>query len=356
MTERRVPLRAAVSGLPTYVPGARLAAGAGPAARLASNENPFPPLPAVIAAARKAVAEANRYPDLHARDLVEALAALHGLEPAAVVTGNGSVAVLAHALEAVCEPGDEVLFAWRSFEAYPIAAAVAGARAVRVPLTADGRHDLAAMASAVTGRTRAVLLCSPNNPTGPALRSAELEDFLAAVPKDVLVLLDEAYLEFVGDPAAACGVDLLPRQPNLLVLRTFSKAFGLAGLRVGYALAEPRIAAGIRAVATPFGVNAVAQAAALAALEVRGEALARVAEIVAERDRVLEALGQLGWQLPDAQGNFVWLALGERAAEFAEHARGAGVLVRPFAGEGVRVSIGDRVQNDAFLATVRDWA
>lgn len=355
MTSSPVPLRAAVGSLPAYVPGAR-AGGGRRQVKLSSNENPFPAHPAVTEAIARTAAQVNRYPDMYAGELTEALGELHGVPAAAVVAGNGSVAVLAHVLEAVCEPGDEVVLAWRSFEAYPIAVAVAHARAVPVPLDGDARHDLPGMLAALTPRTRVVLLCSPNNPTGPVIRRRELDEFLAAVPGDVLVVLDEAYAEFVRDPEAADGEAAARSRENVVVLRTFSKAYGLAGLRVGYALAPPALAAGIRAVSTPFGVNAVAQAAALAALGVRAELLAVLDGLVDERERVLRELGALGWAPPQAQGNFVWLPLGERSVAFAEHSRAAGVLVRPFPGEGVRVSVGAPQENDLFLSTVRDWA
>lgn len=355
MSSSQVPLRAAVRAMPAYVPGARSVDGA-PVAKLSSNENPFGPHPAVLAAINDAARGVNRYPDMYARDLVEALGNLHAWPAAGVVAGNGSVAVLAHVLEAVCDAGDEVVYPWRSFEAYPIAIAVAGATGVRVPLTADARHDLPAMAAAVSRRTRVVLLCSPNNPTGPALRQDEVDDFLARVPPSVLVVLDEAYADFVRDPAAVDGRTLLADRPNVVVLRTFSKAYALAGLRVGYCLAAPRLADGVRAVSTPFGVNALAQAAALAALAVRRELLAVVADLVAERDRVVAELAEQGRVVPDAQGNFVWLDLGEATAEFAGHARAGGVLVRPFTGEGARVSIGTPGENDAFLNVAREWA
>lgn len=355
MPRHDVPLRAAIEALPAYVPGASPPAGQR-LVKLSSNENPFGPPAAVRAAIEAAAGEVNRYPDMYAGPLVAALAARHGCPTECVVAGNGSVAVLAHVLEAVCEPGDEVVFAWRSFEAYPIVVAVAGATGVAVPLTPDGRHDLPAMAAAVGERTRAVLLCSPNNPTGPVLGAAETRAFLDAVPADVLVLLDEAYTEFVRDPDAADGAALAERYPNLVVLRTFSKAYGLAGLRVGYALARPALAAGIRAASTPFGVNAVAQAAAVAALGARAESLAQVDAVVAERERVRQELADLGHRTPSAQGNFVWLALAERTVAFAQHARSRGVLVRPFAGDGARVSVGTPEENDAFLSAVREWA
>ena len=253
--EAFVPLRPAVSALPAYVPGARAGSSA-PAWKLSSNENPYAPLPSVQAAITRAAAEVNRYPDMYAEELVGALAAHSGVAAENVVVGNGSVALLSHILNAVVDHGDEIVFPWRSFEAYPIAAAVSGGKAVTVPLEeGTGRLDLPAMAAAVTPRTRVVFVCSPNNPTGPAVHAGELETFLAAVPKNVLVVLDEAYLEFVRDPEAPDGIDVFTRHANVLLLRTLSKAHGLAGLRVGYAIAEPRLAAGIRAVSTPFGVS-----------------------------------------------------------------------------------------------------
>ncbi len=348
-----VSLRPEIAALPSYVPGAR------PARRqvykLSSNELPFPPLPAVGAALADAGVDVNRYPDMYATDLTSALGDLLGVPAEKIVVGNGSVAVLAHVLEAVCRPGDEVLMAWRSFEAYPIAVPVAGATPVMVPVDEDGRHDLDAMARAITPRTRVVLVCSPNNPTGPALSQSELRAFLQTVPRDVLVVLDEAYLEFVRRPDPTDGVALLPEHKNLVVLRTFSKAYGLAGLRVGYAVARRRLAAGFRAASTPFGVNGLAQAAALAALTCQDLVAERVGQVVAERDRVRDALTGQGWSIPDPQGNFVWLALGRRAAAFAAAARDRGVLVRPFEDEGVRVSIGEPEANDLFLEIAGEW-
>ncbi|QAY63860.1 histidinol-phosphate transaminase [Xylanimonas allomyrinae] len=360
-----VPLRAAVEALPPYVPGARPAAGER-LWKLSSNENPYGPLPSVVAAIAEAAADANRYPDMYASELVEALAAHVGVLPEQVVVGNGSVAVLAHILAAVVDAGDEVVYPWRSFEAYPIAVSVAGGRSVMVPLARDGRLDLPAMAAAVTPRTRVLLVCTPNNPTGPAVHADELDALLAAVPSDVLVVVDEAYLEFVRDPQApgaaadargAGAVDVLRRHGNVVLLRTLSKAYGLAGLRVGYAVAPARIADGIRAVSTPFGVSHVAQQAALASLrpQAQAELLARVDALVAERERVVAALRAQGWDLPESQANFVWFPLGEATSERAKQARAAGVLVRPFAGDGLRVSIGEREANDAFLAVAQGW-
>jgi histidinol-phosphate aminotransferase len=351
-----VPLRDAVAALPSYVPGARVAAGA-QAWKLSSNENPYPPLPSVLDAIAAAAAEVNRYPDMYATELVEALAEHAGVNADQVVVGNGSVAVLAHVLQAVVDAGDEVVFPWRSFEAYPIAVAVAGGVAVTVPVLADGRLDLRAMAAAVTPRTRVVLVCTPNNPTGPAVHRDELDEFLRAVPSDVLVVLDEAYLEFVRDPNVPDGVQVLGGHPNVVLLRTLSKAYGLAGLRVGYAVAAPVLATGIRSVSTPFGVSHVAQRAALASLlpTAQGELMERVAALVAERARVTEALAAQGWELPETQANFVWFPLGEATTTRAAEATSAGVLVRPFAGSGLRVTIGEVEANDAFLKIAESW-
>ncbi len=246
----RPAARRVVQSLPAYVPGARV--GVEGAYKLSSNENPFPPLPSVVDVVARAAADMNRYPDMFATDLAEALAKRHNVTPDAVVAGCGSVAVLGHVLQAFCDAGDEVVHAWRSFEAYPIAISLTGAVGVPVTLDADGRHDLPAMAAAVGPRTKVVLVCTPNNPTGPAVHADELDAFLAAVPEHVVVVLDEAYVHFVRDAAVPDGERLLATHPNLVVLRTFSKAYGLAGLRVGYALAHPEARGG-----DPDGVDPV---------------------------------------------------------------------------------------------------
>ena len=349
----RPQVRAAIAGIPAYVPGRPPAPREGvPTYKLSSNENPYPPLPGVVEAAAQAAAGMNRYPDMACTRLYQALADRLDVPTSRLAAGTGSVAVLYHLLQAFCETGDEVVYAWRSFEAYPIAVAVTGATSVQVPLTHDARHDLDAMAAAVTDRTKLIIVCSPNNPTGPAVGRAELEAFLDMVPPRVVVVLDEAYREFVRtDPAQPTfdGVEVQRGRPNVVAMRTFAKAYGLAGFRVGYAVAAEEIAAAIRACALPFGVSSVAQAAAVVSLEREAELLERVDALVAERTRVLEALREQGWPVPDAQGNFVWLALGERTTDFAAAAESEGVMVRPFAGDGARVSIGEPAGNDVFL-------
>ncbi|MCU1430967.1 MAG: aminotransferase [Actinotalea sp.] len=354
MTTPRVPLRAAVETLPAYVPGARAGADRH-AYKLSSNENPFPPLASVRAAVERAASQLNRYPDMFATELGEALAVKHGVSPAGVVAGCGSVAVLGHVLEAFCDAGDEVVHAWRSFEAYPIAIRLQGAVPVPVPLLLDGRHDLPAMAAAVTDRTRVVLVCSPNNPTGPAVTHSELAGFLASVPDHVLVVLDEAYVEFVRHEDPVRSEEVLARHLNVVVLRTFSKAYGLAALRVGYAVTHPDLARAVRTASTPFGVNHLAQVGALASLEAEDELLERVERVVEERDRLVAGLREQGWSVPDTQANFVWLPTGAGTADLAAQGAAGGVLVRPFAGEGLRITVGETAANDRVLELAATW-
>lgn len=352
--ERRPQIRPAIRGIPAYVPGRPPAPRAGVTTyKLSSNENPNAPLPGVLEAVSEAAGRMNRYPDMGCTDLYAALGEKLDVPVRQIAAGTGSVAVLYHLLQAFCEAGDEVVYAWRSFEAYPIAVSVTGATSVQVPLTPDARHDLDAMASAVTDRTKVVVVCSPNNPTGPAVRRAELEAFLARVPPHVVVVLDEAYREFVRPvegPDAFDGVELHRSLPNVVAMRTFAKAYGLAGLRVGYLVASEEIASAVRACALPFGVSSVAQAAAVASLAREPELFERVEAIVAERVRVTDALAAQGWAVPEAQGNFVWLPLAERTLGFAAAAEQAGIMVRPFPGDGVRVSVGEPAGNDVFLA------
>ncbi|WP_375001605.1 histidinol-phosphate transaminase [Aeromicrobium sp. CTD01-1L150] len=322
--------------------------------KLSSNENPFPPLPGVMERAAAALGRVNRYPDAGINDLYDALAGTTGLPADRFAAGTGSVAVLFHLVSAFCGPDDEVVMPWRSFEAYPIAIASAGATAVPVPLRADATHDLDAMAAAVTERTRAVLVCTPNNPTGPVVRQTDLDRLVASVPDDVLVVVDEAYVEFVRHVNAATGLSLLAAgRQNVVVLRTFSKAFGLAGLRVGYAISTPAVAEAIRKVTPPFSVTDLAQAAAVASLESADELEERVEAVVAQRSLLVDGLRAQGWDLPDAQGNFVWLPLGGDAVPFAEAMHP--IAVRPFAGEGVRISVGSTEAVDRLLEASAWW-
>ncbi|MFI7701930.1 histidinol-phosphate transaminase [Nonomuraea sp. NPDC049480] len=335
-----------------YKPGKSVAAPGGRSYKLSSNESPYDPLPSVVEAIAEGARQINRYPDPGAIKLTEAVAERHDVPFDHVALGPGSVTVQQQLLEAIGEPGAEVVYAWRSFEAYPLLSDLAGVTSVRVPLAGED-HDLDAMAEAITDDTRLVIVCNPNNPTSTAIRRRELEAFLDRVPENVLVVLDEAYREYVRDEDVPDGLTLYRDRPNVCVMRTFSKAFGLAGLRVGYMIAHEPVAAAVRKTIVPFAVNHLAQVAAVASLRAEDELLERVDRVVKERTRVSEALIAQGWTVPHSEANFVWLRLGERTLDFAAACAVEGVAVRPFAGEGARVSIGDPEANDAFLAAAQ---
>ena len=345
-------LRPLLRSLPVYKPGRRPQPGQD-LARLASNETPLGPLPSVIEAVSRALVEGNRYPDPAASRLTSVLAAKHGLDTSQVAIGCGSVSLLQQMVQIAADAGDEVVYAWRSFEAYPGLVKVAGATPVEVPL--DGHaHDLKTMADAVTDRTRLVILCSPNNPTGTALRHDDVEAFLSTVRDDLLVVLDEAYAEFVDDPHAVDGTRLLAAHPNLAVLRTFSKAYGLAGLRVGYCLTgSPDTAAALRQVSVPFQVSIAAQAAALASLEAEAELHARVEAVVHEREPLRRGLIELGYDVPPAQGNFVWLPTGADTMRVSQVFDDAGILVRPFDGDGIRITVTTAADAERVLSAAK---
>ncbi|MBF6251016.1 histidinol-phosphate transaminase [Nocardia farcinica] len=348
-------IRPDLSSIPAYTPG-RSNPGA---VKLASNETTLPPLPAAAKAIAEAAELAHRYPDNQSGELRAALAEFLGVRVENVAIGCGSVALCQELVQITCSsPRDEVLFAWRSFEAYPIITQVGNATAVQVPLTPDYAHDLDALAAAVTEHTRLIFVCNPNNPTGTAHGRAALERFLDAVPAHVLVVLDEAYYEYtrLTPQDRPDGVEIGRNRPNVVVLRTFSKAYGLAGLRVGYAVGDPEVITALMKVHIPFSVNRVAQAAAIASLEARHELLERTEAVIVERERLREALLAAGYDVPPSETNFVWLPLGAHSAEFGEASAAAGVLVRPYGTDGVRVTVGDPHENEMFLRFAADPA
>ncbi|RKQ34880.1 histidinol-phosphate transaminase [Kocuria tytonis] len=351
---RRVTPRAALAALPVYAAGKPASEIPGLVAyKLASNENPFGAVPAV----REALASFDgyhRYPDPAATALREALSGHLGVPAEDVVAGAGSLGALNQLLAAFAGTGadgrpDEVVYSWRSFEAYPISVGLAGALSVHVPNLPDGSHDLDAMAAAVTERTRVILLCTPNNPTGPSLRDDAVRAFLARVPSDVVVVVDEAYWEFQRTEGLVDGLELYRDFPNVVSLRTFSKAHGLAGLRVGYTVAQQDVTRYLRQSAPAFAVTEVAQRAAVASVENIEQVAERVQRVVDERVRVLRGLHELGWQHPETQANFVWLPLGERSEAFARLCDEHALSVRCFTSEGVRVSFGEPEANSRFL-------
>lgn len=346
-----------LAGIPGYRAGKRPAPRTDgiEAFKVSSNENPYPPLPRVIDVIAEAATQVNRYPDPASTELIEAIVAHFDVPAEHVAVATGAVALCYQLAHAAAGPGDEVLFAWRSFEAYPIVAAVSGATAVQVPLRADGTHDLPAMAAAVTERTRLIFVCSPNNPTGTIVTQDEFDAFMQQVPPSVVVALDEAYIEFNRDPSAVEGLRTYQRYQNLVVLRTFSKAYGLAGLRVGYAIGSAAIIEALNKTALPFGVSIVAQAAAVASLADADELHDRVAALITERDRVYQHLIEAGLELPESQANFIWLPLGAEGAEFAAVAEEAGLTVRSFPGDGVRATIAETPANDRLVDLVRRY-
>ncbi|MES9538082.1 histidinol-phosphate transaminase [Actinomadura sp. NPDC000600] len=355
MSEATTPrFRSVLDRFVAYKPGKVVVSPEGRSFKLSSNESPHGPLPSVVEAIGEAARNVNRYPDNNATALTEAIASFCGVPADHVAVGCGSVGMTQMLLEAVAEPGAEVVYAWRSFEAYPLLVSLSGATSVQVPLR-DETHDLSAMADAITENTRLIFLCNPNNPTGTAVRRAEIEAFLDRVPADCLVVLDEAYREYIRDEEVPDGLTLYGDRPNLAILRTFSKAYGLAGLRIGYLVAHPLVAGSIRKTFLPFSVNSVAQAAGIASLEATDELMQRVEGTVQERVRVRDSLLADGWTVPPTEANFVWLRLGDRTMEFSAACDAQGVSVRPFDGEGARVSIGSPEENDAFLAVAKTF-
>ena len=347
-------LRPELADLPAYTPG-RTVPGA---IKLASNETVDGPLPSVREAIVAAAEGINRYPDNGHVALKEHLArylsAGRTITPEQIAVGCGSVSLCQQLIQITSTVGDEVVFGWRSFEVYPLQVRVAGAIPVQVPLR-DETFDLEAMLAAITDRTRLIFVCNPNNPTSTVVDPGELARFVEAVPDDVLVVIDEAYVEYVRDGLVPDSLGLAAKYPNVVVLRTFSKAYGLAGLRVGYAVGDPEIITALGKVYVPFTSSTIAQAAAIASVQAADELMARTDAVVAERRRVCAELERLGYAFPASQANFVWLPLGERTPEFAAAAAEARVLVRPYGNDGARVTIGAPAENDAFLGFAAQW-
>lgn len=360
--------------IPAYVPGRSIP----DACKLASNEVVAGPSQRVLDAILEEAASANRYPDTSSADLRAAIANTinrdlqqHNpstdshITPENVVVGNGSVALLQHLIQATCTgnaaAGDEhvapkdVVMPWRSFEAYPILARVAGAGIVQVPLLPDATHDMAAMADAANQpNVGLVMLCNPNNPTGETFSNQQLVDFLEAIPQDVVVALDEAYYHYNRRGDEPRSVELLQQFPNLVIFRTFSKAYGLAGLRVGYMLGSEYACTQLGKVVIPFSSNRLAQVAALAALQERDELMARTEEVVSERQRVRDALINIGFDVPNSEANFVWIPTRE-ATKLTDYMTEQGVLVRSFAGEGVRITVTTKEENDRMLNAIAGY-
>jgi histidinol-phosphate aminotransferase len=355
-----------LSRIPHYEPGtslddAKAKAETADAIKLASNESPFPPHSDVVEAITRAAGEINRYPDPDARALRRAIADHHETDPARIAVSNGSCEILLAAALALCEEGDEILYAWPSFSIYPYLAPLCGAREITVPLGDGYVHDLDAMLEEVTAATQLLMVCNPNNPTGTHIPLARIGAFVESVPSRTTIIVDEAYIEYQTNDDPDATLDLLAKHPNVVLLRTFSKCHGLAGLRVGYALCSPQFRSAVDAVRQPFSVNALAQAAATEAIRHQDDVADRVERNLIERVFVEERLHELGFATADSQANFAWVDLGELdEAETVEHLAKAGVAVRPGTPLGdpehLRVTYGTHDENERFLAALGELA
>lgn len=343
-------LRPELADLPAYTPGKTVPG----AIKIASNETVHGPLPSVKAAIAKAAEGINRYPDNGYVELKERLAKHVNFAPEHISVGCGSVSLCQQLIQITSTVGDEVLFGWRSFEIYPLQVRTAGATPVQVPLT-DHTFDLDAMLAAITDRTRLIFVCNPNNPTSTVVEPDALARFVEAVPPHIMVVLDEAYIEYIRDGLVPDSFGLVRAHSNVVVLRTFSKAYGLAGLRIGYAVADPDIVTALSKVYVPFTATSVSQAAAVACLDAADELLERTDAVVAERARVSAALLDAGYDIPPSQANFVWLPLVGRAQQFAADAANNRIIVRLYGDDGVRVTVASPEENDMFCEFARRW-
>lgn len=350
-------LRPDIEALPTYKAGQRPAPRSDITTyKISSNESHFSPLASVQAAIVEAATEINRYPDPLSSELVSAIAHHFGVPAEHIALGTGSVALCGQIIQSAAGPGDIILYAWRSFESYPIWTGIAGAQSIQIPLKLDETHDLDAMLRAITPKTRVIVICSPNNPTGQIVDPEALENFIAAVPSEIVIVLDEAYIEYVPEEKRSDSIRLYRENSNIVVLRTFSKAYGLAGLRVGFTISQEPITNALRKTALPFGVSSIAQAAAIASIKAESELFERVLFVTAERSRVAAELTAMGYQLNPSYANFIWLRLGSRTDVLHQALEQAGLSVRPFPGEGLRISIGETEANDRFIEVARQAA
>lgn len=346
-----------IAAIPVYPQAATYEFG-GPLVKMSSNESPHRPHPAVAEAIARAAEDANRYPDPSGRLFRERLGELYAVDPAGIVLGNGSCEILLGAAQILLEPGAELVYAWPSFSMYPHLAAMSGAKAVEVPLTADERHDLPAMLEAITPQTRLVLICNPNNPTGTAVEQDAIKDFVAQVPADVCVIIDEAYIEFASDLDRDALLPLLAEYDNVVITRTFAKIYGLAGLRVGYGFAPADFKQAIDLVRQPFSVNLIAQAAATEALAHPDDVTERVLSTLAERQWIETELREAGFSTAQTQTNFSWIDLGELEEDAVLEALAReGIIVRAGKALGdpghIRASYCDHADNERFVAAMR---
>lgn len=355
-------IRPDLNQLPVYTPGKK----ADDALVLASNETSEPPLPAAVEAIQSAAHTLNRYPHMATSPLHHAIADLHGVAVEEVAVGCGSSSLLQQLVLATCKDGDSTLFAWRSFEAYPILSRIGGATPIQVPLDSHHRHDLGAMADAITNKTSLIILCNPNNPTGTLVTEDELERFLRRVPDHVTVCIDEAYLDYTDDDLKPDSLGLVKRHPNVCFARTFSKCYGLAGARVGYMIGSPEIISAVNRTQVPFSVSTLAHDAAIACLNDPQSKAERVSRTVPQRHRlrdflVKEFIHSSRWtmneaDIPESQSNFLWLSLGDQSDTFTEALAHEHILVRCFSGDGVRITVTNADETTQLINALRSIA
>lgn len=349
-------VRPAVSALAAYRPGKAAAQAEQDhditnAIKLASNENPYSPVPSVVAAIAEAASGVNRYSDHRALELRGRLADWLDVDSTQIAVGCGSVGVFQQLCLTYIKPGDEIVYPWPSFEAYPVLVKTMGGVPI-TPALIDHAFDMDAVAAAVSPNTTMIVLATPNNPTGTAIHTDEIRTLLQRIPDDVVVLIDEAYREFAGDDLGDPVKDLLAHHRNVVVIRTFSKAYGLAGLRTGYAIADPDIIQDIDKVLLPFSVNVLAQVGALAALDALDEVQEKIDLVITERERVVDALHAKGWKMPDTRANFVYLPIGGRTEDVGLELERRGIVIRPFPGDGIRITIGTPDENNRVLSNL----
>lgn len=324
--------------------------------QMSLNESAYPPLPGILRAVAETAAESHRTLDALSTGLTGALADRLAVPAADIHVGPGSGALLQQLFAALTDAGTDTVHAWPSWEAYPMLAANAGSSTVRVPLGDGEVHDLAAMAKAVTERTRMVLVCNPNNPTGTAVDHEAMRAFLAQLPEHVTVVIDEAYRDYADDTSTADGIELYRDDERVCVVRTFSKSYGLLSLRVGYVVGHRRVLGKLRGLGMFYRVSNAGQAAALAGLAAQAEVRQRCAATAQERERLAGILRDQGWQVTPSQANFLWLPMTEGVEQITQYCADHGVLICGKPGEGLRITIADRAGNDAFAALAAQCA
>lgn len=353
-----LPFRDVIENISPYVPGKPISdvqreLGLSNVIKLASNENPFGCSPKVKQAIAEGLSEINLYPDGNATLLRESLARHYGLDPEQFVFGAGSNEIISFIAQLFLNPGDESIYPMPSFVWYNTAVRAVGAVPVKIPLR-DYTTDLDAIKSSITEKTKIIWICNPNNPTGTIITDKQQEEFLDSVPRNVVVVLDEAYYEYAKGEGFPESVPLLNKYPNIIVLRTFSKAYGLAALRVGYGITSPEIVSYLNRIRPPFNVNTLAQKAAVAALEDQSFVSYAVSETKKGRLTLYEAFEKLGLKYIKSYTNFIWVETSYQSGEIFQKLLKKGVIIRPFMDNWIRITVGTEEENRALIKSLEE--